>query len=81
MDWSSIIVAAISALGAFLGVYYANKRSASLIEYRIGQLEAKVDRHNSVIDRTYHLEEQAAVLEEKIKVANNRIADLEKRGA
>jgi uncharacterized protein (DUF2164 family) len=85
MDWTSIVVALIAALGSFLGVFYSNRRaardSAALIDYRIGQLEEKVDRHNNMIERTYRLEENQAVIEEKIKVANNRIADLEKRGA
>ena len=43
------------------------------------ELEKKVDKHNSVIERTYSLEETQAVLEEKIKVANHRIDDLEKK--
>lgn len=85
MDWTSIIVALIAAAGSFLGVFYSNRKaardSAALIDYRIGQLEEKVDRHNNMIERTYKLEENQAVIEEKIKVANNRIADLEKRGA
>lgn len=83
--WVPVIVALISSVGSFLGVYYSNRKaakdSAALIDYRIGQLEAKVDRHNSMIERTYRLEENQAVLEERIKVANNRIADLEKKGA
>lgn len=49
-----------------------------LISYRLEQLEKKVDIHNNVIDRTYELEKRADVAEEKIKVANNRITDLEK---
>lgn len=36
-----------------------------------------VDKHNTVIERTYKLEETQAVMEEQIKVANHRIADLE----
>ena len=51
-----------------------------LISYRLEQLEKKVDVHNNVIERTYALEKRADVTEEKIKVANNRIADLEKGG-
>jgi len=35
------------------------------------------DEHNNVIERTYALERQTTLLEEKIKVANNRIEDLE----
>lgn len=47
--------------------------------YRIEQLEKKVDKHNNLVERTYHLEEQVSVQEEKIKVANHRIEDLENR--
>lgn len=39
----------------------------ALIEYRLQQLEKKVDLHNSVIDRTYELEKQVAVIKEDIK--------------
>ena len=83
--WVPVIVALISSVGSFLGVYYSNRKaakdSAALIDYRIGQLEAKVDRHNSVIERTYQLEESQAVMKEQIRVANHRIEDLEKKGA
>lgn len=82
--WIPVIVALISAAGSFLGVYFSNRKtakdSAALINYRIDQLEAKVDRHNNVIERTYKLEEHTAVLDEKLKVANNRITDLERKG-
>jgi len=73
----SIIVALITGAFALCGTFIANRKSASLIEYRLQQLEHKVEVHNSVIERTYKLEEQAAVFDEKIKVANNRISDLE----
>lgn len=86
MDWTSILVAVITALGSFLGVYYANKKSSektkALLEYRLNQLETKMDKHNQVIERVYHLEEAQAVTDEKIRVANHRIDDLEqKKGA
>lgn len=74
-----IIVAVLSLLGTLGGSYFANKRSSALIAYRLEQLEKKVDKHNSVVERTYNLEEAQAVLTEKIKVANHRIDDLEKR--
>lgn len=50
-----------------------------LSPYRLELLEKKVDKHNSVVERTFKLEEQTAVIEEKIKVANHRIEDLESR--
>ena len=49
-----------------------------LVSYRLEQLEHKVDVHNQVIERTYALERRADVIEEKIKVENHRIDDLEK---
>lgn len=45
--------------------------------YRIEQLEKKVEKHNSVVDRTYKLEKDESVIQEKIKVINHRIEDLE----
>lgn len=38
----------------------------------------KVDKHNTVIERTYKLEETQAVIQEQIKVVNHRISDLER---
>lgn len=58
-----------------------HEKTVALIEYRLLELEKKQDKHNNVIERTYNLEQQAAVLEEKVKVANNRIADLEKEAS
>ena len=55
------------------------RKTEALIEYRLLKLEEKVDKHNQVIERTYKLEETTAIIEEKIKVANHRIDDLEAR--
>lgn len=82
MDWTSILVAVITALGSFVGVYYANRRSQSLIIYRLEQLEKTVGKHNNLESRIYRLEESQAVTDEKIKVVNHRLDDLEqKKGA
>lgn len=74
---SEIIVGLLSLAGTLIGSIAGIMTSNKLAMYRIEQLEKKVDKHNSMIERTYKLEEQQAVLEEKIKVANNRILDLE----
>ena len=63
-----------TVLGSLLGILAANK----LINYRIAQLEKKVETHNKVIDRVYKLEKHDAVINEEITVANHRINDLEK---
>lgn len=74
-----IIVGVLSLIGTLIGAYFANRKSSVLIAYRLEELEKKVGKHNSVIERTFKLEEQAAIFDEKIKVANHRIEDLENR--
>lgn len=74
---SEVLVGLLSLAGTLIGSIAGIVTSSKLTIYRIEQLEKKVDKHNSMIERTYKLEEQQAVLEEKIKVANNRILDLE----
>jgi hypothetical protein len=74
-----IIVGILSLIGTLAGTYFANRKSSALIAYRLELLEKKVDKHNSVVELTFKLEEQTAVIEEKIKVANHRIEDLESR--
>lgn len=74
----TIIVAGLSLVGTLAGAYMANKKSSALIAYRLEQLENKVNKHNQVIERTFKLEKQEEILEEKIKVINHRIEDLEK---
>ena len=76
---ATVVVGGLSFLGTLIGAYYSNKKSAALMGYRLDKLEEKVDKHNQVIERTYKLEESTAILEEKIKVANHRIDDLEAR--
>ncbi len=74
-----IITALIAAGGGLLGSGIGVIASAKLTNFRLEQLEKKVDKHNNVIERMYRLEGEMEVHEEKIKVANHRIDDLEKR--
>ena len=73
----TIVVALISFVGTLIGTFGGIITANKLTNYRISQLEKKVEKHNSVIERVYQLEKGEAVIEEEIKVANHRIADLE----
>lgn len=75
----AIIVAVLGLVGTLAGSYFASRKSTALIAYRLEQLEAKVSKHNNLVERTYALEEAAALADERIRVANRRIADLERR--
>ncbi len=73
----AVLVAIIGLGGSCLGSVIGMITSGKLTSYRLEQLEKKVDKHNNLVERTYKLEESEKVLEEKIKVANHRIEDLE----
>ena len=73
----TIIVALLSLVGTLAGSYFASRKSTALIAYRLEQLEEKVNKHNQVVERTFRLEDNDKLMEEKIKVANHRIEDLE----
>lgn len=73
----NITIALITLAGSGLGSLIGILTSTKLTNYRIEQLEKKVDKHNSVVERTYKLEQDFCLMDEKIRVANHRISDLE----
>ena len=73
----AVVVALIGLLGSGAGAFGGILISSKLTQYRLEQLERKVEAHNQVIDRVYKLEERTELQEEKIKAANHRIGDLE----
>lgn len=74
---TEIIVALIGVLGSAIGAFLGILVNSKLSNYRIEQLEKKVDKHNNLIERVYKIEQHEAVVDEEIKVANHRINDLE----
>ena len=67
----TIIVALIGCLGSVLGSLLGILASNKLTQYRIAQLEAKVDKHNGMIERTY-------ALEGAVKELTHEVADLKR---
>lgn len=61
----------ISLLGSLIGTLGGIAVSARLTNYRLEQLEKKVDKHNNFAERM-------PVVEEQIKVINHRIEDIER---
>ncbi|HZK22416.1 MAG TPA: hypothetical protein VFC76_09140 [Oscillospiraceae bacterium] len=69
---SEIIVAVLSLVGTLMGTFAGIVTSAKLTNYRIVQLEKKVDKHNSFATRI-------PIIEEQIKITSRRVCDLEER--
>lgn len=67
---SEIIVALIAFCGTAVGTFGGILSGAKLTNYRLKQLESKVDKHNNFASRI-------PLLEKDIKVLNHRVSDLE----
>lgn len=70
IDWTSIVVAIVSALGAGGGSLYGIRKASCLTDYKIDKLTEEVRLHNDFARRI-------PVIEERLKVVNHRLNDLE----
>ena len=73
-----IIVGILSLAGTLAGSYFSQMKTTALVVYRLEQLEKKVEKHNTFDTRVKELEKTVGIHDEKIKVVNHRITDLEK---
>lgn len=64
---TAIIGGVCVAIPNIIATLTSNKRSTALITYRVDELEKKVERHNSVVERTFRLEEDVKNIQEDIK--------------
>jgi hypothetical protein len=71
----AIITGGLAVISNIIIVVFNNSKTL----YRIEQLEKKVEKHNNFIERVYECERVLDVHEEKLKVANHRIDDLEEK--
>ena len=71
MDYTTIIVAALSLLGTLVGSFMANSKGTALIAYRLQELEKKVQKHNNLVERM-------AILERDVKQLGNELSAEEK---
>lgn len=66
--WVSLGVAAATIIGNIIINIIANKRNMALIEYRLQQLEKKVDKHNEYAKKFGECQQDIAVLKEDLKL-------------
>lgn len=71
MDWTTIIVAALALVGTLAGSWLGVRESNKLVNFRLTELEAKVMKHNNLVERMASVEASA-------KSAHHRIDDLER---
>lgn len=73
-----VIIALLSLFGTLIGTFAGIITSGKLTNYRLQELEKKVEKHNNLIERTYTLEKRETVNEEKLKALVTRIEHIER---
>lgn len=68
--WIGLLVSLL-VYGVSFGIFYGT------VMTKLAAIEKKQDKHNNLVERVFKVEGKQEVHEEQIKVANNRIADLE----
>ncbi len=75
----TVIVSLVTLVGTLAGTFGGILTSSKLTSYRLEQLEKKVEKHNSVIERTYDLEKSEELLEQRFAELERRIKSLESK--
>ena len=73
----TVLVALIGLAGSGLGAFAGVVASAKLTNFRLQQLEDKVNKHNQVVERTFKLEERTELQEAEINRHKERLKALE----
>ena len=68
----SMLVAILGFAGTLLGSLFGVLTAQKLTQYRLGQLEEKVNKHNNLIERTFRLEGRMDEAEHDIRDLKNR---------
>ena len=71
----SIIVACVTGVVTLVGVILSNSKSRAVMEVKIDALTEKVEKHNQLVERTYHLEQGLAVAQNDIETLYRRTED------
>lgn len=74
----TLLVCMINNRSQYIMAQKKHERTIELIDYRLTELSERVDKHNTLVERTYNLEKRMDIEAEKIKSANRRIEVLEK---
>ena len=75
---AEIVVAILALLGSLVGTFAGILVNSRLVNYRIEQLERKVDEHNRVVERVFRLEQADAVAAEELHALSRRVKLLER---
>lgn len=64
---TNVIIAILSLVGTLLGSLFGILAANKLVNYRLQQLEKKVDLHNNAVERLYKVEGYVSELQHEVR--------------
>ena len=71
----SIVVACITGVVTLVGVILSNSKSRAVMEVKIDELSARVEKHNHMIERQFQIEQDVAVLKNDVETLYRKAGD------
>jgi outer membrane murein-binding lipoprotein Lpp len=68
----SILVALIGGAVTLVGVVASNSRSRAVLEQKVDELSRRVEKHNCLVERTYRLERDMALVRRDVESLEER---------
>lgn len=69
----SIVVALIGGAVTLAGVVLSNSRSRAVMEVKLDELSRRVEKHNCLVESTYRLEQDVAVVKRDIESLKGKV--------
>lgn len=75
--FAAIVTGVITLAVCLVNNYFQQSKTRALLEYKLNELTERVNKHNDLVERTYRLEEQVSITNEKVKELTRRLHALE----
>lgn len=69
----SIVVALIGGAVTLAGVVASNSRSRAVLEEKVDELSRRVEKHNCLVERTYMLEREVALVKRDVESLEGKV--------
>lgn len=75
--FAAIVTGVVTLAVCLVNNYFQQSKTRVLLEYKLNELTERVNKHNDLVERTYRLEEQVSLTNEKVKELTRRLHALE----
>ncbi len=73
----ALVTGGVTLAVCIINNFLQQSRTRALLEYKLSELTQRVNKHNDLVERTYRLEEQMSLSDERIRELTRRLNLLE----